>query len=100
MPGFESRQGYFPSSAYRRGSWVFREPLVFAPARNSLQHGLYTRDKDALKLRARAVRRLVAKAYELCPWLTPTDRPTVQGWTEVVKLKSVAFVALERSNPY
>ena len=67
---------------------------------NAVRHGLYTRDKDALKLRARAVRRLVAKAYDLCPWLTPTDRPTIQAWAEVVKLKSVCFVALERSNPY
>ncbi|MCH8205636.1 MAG: hypothetical protein IH956_01370 [Chloroflexi bacterium] len=67
---------------------------------NAQKHGLYTRDKDSLKLRARAVRRLVAKAYELCPWLTATDRPTVQAWAEIVKLKSVCFMALERSNPY
>jgi len=67
---------------------------------NAARHGLYTRDKDALKLRARAVRRLVAKAYGLCPWLTPTDLPTVRAWAEVVKLKAVAFVALERANPY
>lgn len=67
---------------------------------NSVKHGLYTRDKDALKLRARAVRRLVEKAFQLCPWLTPTDRPTVQAWAETVKLKAVCFMALERSNPY
>ena len=67
---------------------------------NAAQHGLYTRDKDALKLRARAVRRLVEKAYVQCPWLTATDRSTVQAWAETVKLKAVCFVALERSNPY
>ena len=67
---------------------------------NAAQHGLYTQDRNALKLRARAVRRLVAKAYDLCPWLTPTDHPTVQAWAEVVKLKAVAFMALERSSPY
>ena len=67
---------------------------------NTVKHGLYTRDKNALKLRARAVRRLVAKAYDLCPWLTPTDWSTVQAWAETVKLKAVCFVALERTNPY
>ena len=67
---------------------------------NALDHGLYTRDKNALKLRARSVRRLVNKAYELCPWLTPTDRATVQTWAEVVKLKSICFVALEKTGVY
>ena len=67
---------------------------------NARSHGLYTQDRYALKLRARAVRRLVNKAYELCPWLTPTDRVTVQTWAEVVKLKSICFVALEKTGVY
>ena len=41
---------------------------------NAVREGFYTRDKEALKLRARAVRRLVEKAYRICPWLTPMER--------------------------
>ena len=62
--------------------------------------GFYTRDRNALKLRARAVRRLVNGAYQKCPWLTATDRPTVQARGEMVKLKSIAFVALEKLGIY
>lgn len=67
---------------------------------NATTNGLYSRDRYALKLRGRAVRRLVDKAYQVCPWLTPTDRPTVQGWAEVCKLKAIAFVALEKQGIY
>ena len=57
---------------------------------NAVKEGFYTRDRNALKLRARAVRKVVNKAYQICPWLTATDRPTVQGWAETVKLKAIA----------
>ena len=67
---------------------------------NSAVHGLYSHDAGALKLRARSVRRLVAKAYELCPWLTATDRPVIASWAEVVKLKSICYTALEKSGVY
>ena len=67
---------------------------------NAAVHGLYTRDKDALKLRARSVRRLVNKAYQLCPWLTPTDRPVTQSWAETVKLKAICFTVLEKLGAY
>ena len=67
---------------------------------NAVQEGFYARDKYALKLRARAVRRLVENAYRVCPWLTDTDRPTVRAWAEVVKLKAIAFVALEKLGIY
>ena len=67
---------------------------------SAVKEGFYTRDRYALKLRARAVRRVVNKAYQICPWLTATDRPTVQGWAETVKLKAIAFVALEKLGIY
>ena len=67
---------------------------------SSAKHGLYTQDRNSLKLRARSVRRLVDKAYSLCPWLTPTDKPVVQSWAEAVKLKSICFVALEKLGMY
>ena len=50
-----------------------------------------------LSLRAQSVRRLVNKAYTCCPWLTEMDAPTVRAWAEVVKLKAIAFNALERT---
>ncbi len=40
------------------------------------------------------------RAYQICPWLTATDRPTVQGWAETVKLNAIAFVALEKLGIY
>jgi hypothetical protein len=63
-------------------------------------HGFYSQDKNVLKLRARAVRRLVAAAYKVCPWLTDTDIHTVRSWAEVVKLKAAAFAALEKTGPF
>ena len=67
---------------------------------NAVKEGFYARDKHALKLRARAVRRLVENAYRVSPWLTDTDRPSVRAWAEVVKLKAIAFVALEKLGIY
>ncbi len=67
---------------------------------SAVKEGFYTRDRYALKLRARAVRRMVNNAYRICHWLTATDRPTVQGWAETVKLKAIAFVALEKQGIY
>ncbi len=67
---------------------------------NALVHGLNSRNKVVLKLRSRAVFRLVRNLYGIAPWLTATDRSTVQSWAEVVKLKAAAFAALERDGPY
>ena len=67
---------------------------------SAVKEGFYTQDRYALKLRARSVRRMVNNSYQICPWLTATDRPTVQGWAETVKLKAIAFVALEKQGIY
>ena len=67
---------------------------------NALKHGVYALSKGALKLRARSVRRLVTQKYEECPWLMPTDRSTVRSWAEVVRLKAVAYTALETLGMY
>lgn len=67
---------------------------------NATRHGFYSHDKNTLQLRARAVRRLVNKAYEVAPWLSPTDMPTVRSWAELAKLKAAAFAVLEKVGPY
>lgn len=105
---------HFTSPAFPLGHnlWVVAECLrlttperrlmVGAPAgnQNAARHGLYTNDRNALRLRTRAVRRLVDKAYQVASWLTETDLLTVRAWAEVVKLKAIAFVALEREGIY
>ena len=68
--------------------------------RNTRKSGFCSHSTNELSLRARSVRRLVNKAYAVCPWLTETDAPTVRAWAEVVKLKAIAFNALERAGIY
>lgn len=62
---------------------------------NALQHGLYAQTKDALKLRARRVRRRVANAYGKYPWLQATDMPSVRSWAELDVMTSIMFTILE-----
>ena len=88
LQGSELRAFASPESQARPGN------------RNGLKHGLYTNDTNVLQLRARAVRRLVAKAYEVAPWLGPTDLPMVRKWAEVSKLGASMFAVLERLGPY
>ncbi len=67
---------------------------------NARKSGFYSHSTNELSLRARSVRRLVNKAYACCPWLTEMDAPTVRAWAEVVKLKAIAFNALEGMGIY
>lgn len=67
---------------------------------NGLKHGAYASGKSVLRLRARAVRRLVDQLYVACPWLGPTDVQTARKWAEVVKVGASLFAALEVAGPY
>jgi len=73
-----------------------------APERNTnaVKHGFYAHTTSDLKLRARRVRRLVAKAYQTCPWLCDSDLTSVRAWGEVCILKAIAFNALDRVGIY
>ena len=63
---------------------------------NAVFHGIYSRSQDALRLRARRVRRRVANCYQNYPWLTPYDKPAVQSWAELDVITSIMFTLLEQ----
>ena len=63
---------------------------------NAVFHGIYTRSQDALRLRARRVRRRVANCYQDYPWLTPYDQPAVRSWAELDVITSIMFTLLEQ----
>lgn len=63
---------------------------------NAVFHGIYSRSQDALRLRARRVRRRVDTAYKQYPWLTPYDKPSVRSWAELDVITSIMFTLLEQ----
>ena len=79
---------------------ALRRPGAPAGNPNVVKSGFCSHSTKDLKLRARKTRRLVVKAYAVCPWLTETDMPTVRAWGEIVILKAIAFNALDRVGIY
>ena len=47
---------------------------------NAIKHGAYSRSTSAVQNRSRAIRRMVNKVYEVAPWLTESDLPTVRAY--------------------
>ena len=45
---------------------------------NAVKHGLYA-TRTGYQLRARRVRKLVQRMYEMLPWLQESDRATVRA---------------------
>ena len=67
---------------------------------NAIKHGVYSRSTSAVQNRSRAIRRMVNKVYEVAPWLTESDLPTVRAYCEVERLRSELFVPLAKDKPY
>lgn len=57
-------------------------------------HGLYAA-RSGLALRARRVRRLVARMFNVMPWLDEVDRPAARGWAELEIIAAQVFTDLD-----
>jgi len=60
----------------------------------ALKHSLYVRAPSGLQLRSRRVRRLAARVKAGCPWLQPSDEPTLRSWCELEIITAGVFAQL------
>jgi hypothetical protein len=67
--------------------------------RPRLRHGLFVQSATALRLRERAVHRLVQRAKPVMPWLGKADFPTLRSWAELEILGSQLFANLTGEGP-
>jgi len=61
----------------------------------TLKHGLYVKSRNGLRLRDRAVQRLVRRMRLAMPWLEEADYPAMRAWAEMELLAARVYAELK-----
>jgi hypothetical protein len=73
-----------PKRGYKHGALVNTKN----PSRNT--------SKEVLAVRLRSIQRITGQVYNVMPWLSEADRPTVRSWAELEIITSDVFNNLMR----
>ncbi len=62
----------------------------------TLKHGLYVRSRNGLRLRDRAVQRLVRRMRAAMSWVEDADVPAMRAWAEMELLAAKVYAELKK----
>src|SRR5581483_3675240 len=63
---------------------------------SGLKHGLYVRSRNGIRLRDRAVQRLVRRMRAAMSWLEDADVPAMRAWAEMELLAAKVYAELKK----